>query len=315
MPRVLLLWVTMRIGLTAAGSTIDRLTEQAKQAESDGFASLWYTGALAGDPLAAIAVVGRATSSIELGTAIVQTYPCHPVLQAGRAAGVAAAVGPGRFTLGVGPSHQPVIEQMLGLDYSSPGLHTEEYLQVLSPLLHGQPVDFEGREFRVRAGAPPLPDGAHVPILLAALGPRLLRVAGQLAAGTITWMGTAKALSDHVVPRIRKAAREAGRTDPRIVAGLPVAVHDDVAEAREAAAGSFAIYGNLPNYQHLLARGGASGPAEAVIVGDEESVRSQIEELFSAGATDVWAAPFAVGSDRSGSRSRTMALLKDLAVR
>ncbi|HEY8525723.1 MAG TPA: TIGR03564 family F420-dependent LLM class oxidoreductase [Acidimicrobiales bacterium] len=304
----------MRIGLPGGGTTVDRIIHQAEQAEADGFTSLWYASAVAGDPLTAMALAGRATERIELGTAVLVTYACHPVLQANRAAATAAAIGaPGRFTLGVGPSHQPVVEGVLGLSYATPGRHVEEYVQVLAALLRGEHVRFAGQELRVDAGPPTLPEGGQVPVLVGALAPRLLRVAGQHAAGTVTWMANATALERHVVPRITRAAADAGRPAPRVVAGLPVAVHDDVAEARAAAAEAFALYGTLPNYQRILAYGGVDGPADAAIVGDEERVTAQIEALFAAGATDVWAAPFPVGADRSASRARTRALLKELA--
>ena len=304
----------MRIGLSGLGRNVDRMVEQAQQAEADGFTSLWYASAVGGDPLVAMAVAGRATSTVELGTAVLQTYACHPVLQANRAAAAVSAIGaPGRFTLGVGPSHQPVIEGILGLSYGTPGRHTDEYVQILTALLGGEQVTFAGEELRVTAGPPPLMDGAKVPVLVAALGPRLLRVAGRHAAGTITWMANATAIERHVAPRIRKAAADAGRPDPRIVAGLPVAVHDDVAEAQSVAAQLFAAYGTLPNYRRILDVGGVAGPADAAIVGDEASVAAQIEALLAAGATDLWAAPFPVGDDRSGSRARTRALLQELA--
>lgn len=304
----------MRIGLSGLGRNVDRMVEQAQQAEADGFTSLWYASAVGGDPLAAMAVAGRASSTVELGTAVLQTYACHPVLQANRAAAAVSAIGaPGRFTLGVGPSHQPVIEGILGLSYGTPGRHTDEYVQILTALLGGEPVSFAGEEFRVTAGPPPLMDGAKVPVLVAALGPRLLRVAGRHAAGTITWMANATAIERHVAPRIRNAAADAGRPDPRIVAGLPVAVHDDVAEARSVAAELFAAYGTLPNYRRILNVGGVAGPADAAVVGDEASVATQIEALLAAGATDLWAAPFPVGDDRSASRARTRALLQELA--
>lgn len=303
----------MRIGLPGLGRTVDHMVEQAERAEADGFTSLWYASATAGDPLVAMALAGRATSTIELGTAVLQTYTCHPVLQATRAAAVASAMGgAGRFTLGVGPSHQPVVEGTLGLSYKTPGRHTDEYVQIVTTLLRGQPVSFAGQEFRVNAGPPDRMDGAGIPVLVAALGPRLLRVAGEHAAGTITWMANATAIARHVAPRIRKAAADAGRPEPRIVAGLPVVVHDDVADARSRAAEQFAVYSTLPNYQAILARGGVAGPADAALVGDESSVAAQIEALFEAGATDVWAAPFPVGEDRSASRERTRALLKEL---
>jgi F420-dependent oxidoreductase-like protein len=303
----------MRIGLPGLGSTTDRIIRQAEEAEADRFSSLWYASAVGGDPVTAMALAGRATTTIELGTAILQTYACHPVLQATRAIAAAAAIGqPGRFTLGVGPSHEVVIEGMLGLSYEHPGRHTEEYIEVLAPLLRGEGVAFAGDEFRVRAGPIPGAEEAGVQLLVAALAPRLLRVAGTHAAGTVLWMANARAVGEHVAPTVNKAAAEAGRPAPRIVAGLPVAVHDDVDEARSAAAEMFAAYGSLPNYARLLERGGVSSPAEAVIVGDEASVTAQISALFDAGATDFWAAPFPIGSDRSASRSRTRALLTQL---
>jgi F420-dependent oxidoreductase-like protein len=304
----------MRIGLTGAGSTVANVIRQAERAEADGFSGLWYPSAVLGDPLVAIALAGRTTSTIEFGTAVLQTYACHPVLQAGRAAAVAGAIGsPGRFTLGVGPSHQPVIEGVLGLSYDRPGRHTDEYVQILTALLRGESVSFGGDEFRVHATPPALVDGAEIPVLVSALGPRLLRVAGEHAAGTILWMANATAIEQHVAPRIRQAAANAGRSEPRIVAGLPVAVHDDVAEARAVAAAQFEIYGTLPNYRRILERGGVAGPADAAIVGDEAAVAAQIGALFEAGATDLWAAPYPVGDDGSASRARTRALLQELA--
>ena len=278
----------VRIGLSAGAASAERAIEQAEQAETEGFTSLWYPGAVAGDPLVQMALAGRATSRIELGTAVLQTYPCHPTLQASRIQSVASAVGR-PVTLGIGPSHQMVIES-LGLSYADVGSYTERYVETLAPLL-----------------------GDGIPLLVAALGPRLLRVAGEHTAGTILWMANARAIETHVHPRITRAAARAGRPDPRIVAGLPVAVHDDEQEARRAAAEQFAVYGSLPNYQRILAHGGLSSPADAALVGNEDAVRAQITGLFDAGATDVWAAPFPVGADRAGSRARTRAFLASIA--
>lgn len=278
----------MRIGLSAGAASAERAIEQAVDAEAAGFHSLWYPGAVAGDPLVQMALAGRATERIELGTAVLQTYSCHPTLQASRIQAVAAAVGR-PVTLGVGPSHQPAVER-LGFSYDGVGQHTEDYLNTLAGLL-----------------------GGSIPLLLAALGPRLLRVAGEVADGTVLWMANARAVDSHVVPRITRAARDAGRSAPRVVAGLPVAVHDDVDEARAAGGEQFAVYGTLPNYQRILSHGGIASAADAVIVGDEGAVTRQIVELFSAGATDVWAAPFPVGPDRAASRGRTRTLLTRLA--
>jgi len=303
----------MKIGLTGGARDVAGIIRQAEQAEADGFASLWYPGQVLGDPLVAMALAGRATSSIEFGTAVVQSYTCHPVLQANRFASVAAAIGTaGRVTVGVGPSHAPPM-QAIGFSYDTPGRHTDEYVQVLAALLRGETVSMSGDEYQVQSGPPALVDGEPIPVLVSALAPHLLRVAGEYAAGTILWMGNAKSIEDHVAPRITAAAEAAGRPSPRIVAGLPVAVHDDVDEARRVAAEQFAIYGTLPNYQRILEHGGITSPGDAAIVGDEASVAAQIGALIDAGATDFWAAPMAVGSDASASRARTRTLLAELA--
>jgi F420-dependent oxidoreductase-like protein len=298
----------VKIGLSGGGATIERIIEQAREAEREGFSSLWYPSATGGDPLVPIAVAGRETTRIELGTAVLQTYPCHPLLMANRAASVAFAMGRPGFTLGIGPSHVPVIEGMYGLSSDRPGEHTEEYVRVLMAVLREGQVDFSGSLLSAHGRRSVAPDAA-VPVLVAALAPRLLRVAGSMADGTITWMANTRAVGEHVVPRIRAAAGDRG---PRVVVGLPVAVHDDVDEARREAAVQFAMYGNLPNYRRILDIGGAAGPADAVIVGDEASVARQVRALFDAGATDLWAAPFPVG-DRQASRTRTRALLAELA--
>jgi F420-dependent oxidoreductase-like protein len=303
----------MRIGLSGGARDVERMIEQAQKAEADGFTSLWYPSAVGGDPLVAMAMAGRATSQIELGTAVLQTYTSHPMLMANRAASVASAMGRAGFTLGIGPSHAPVIADMYGMSYDHPGRHTEEYVEVLAPLLAGEDVRFDGEDFTVRSGGRAAPPEHPITLMVSALAPRLLRVAGELTAGTILWMANAKAVESHVAPRLTAAAEAAGRPAPRIVAGLPVAVTDDEAEARNVAASQFAMYGTLPNYRNILDAGGAAGPAEAAIVGDEASVTAQIEALFAAGATDVWAAPFPVGDDRSASRQRTRELLTSLA--
>jgi F420-dependent oxidoreductase-like protein len=304
--------VTLRIGITGGGATPDRVIDQAVEAEEEGFDSLWYGGGGRGmDVLVLLPLVGRGTSRIELGTAVVQTYPRHPVLMAQQAATVAHVIGGGRFTLGVGVSHRPVIEQGYGLSYDSNALHLREYLAVLGALLGEGRVRHEGEEYRAAAELG-IELEAPVPVLVAALAPRSLGAAGELADGTITWMANRQAVDTLIAPTLREAAAAGGRPDPRIVVGLPVAVTDDVDAGREAAARQFALYGTLPNYQRVLAAGGLSSPADAAIVGPEAAVAAAIEDLAAAGATDLWAAPFPVGDDRRGSRQRTRSLLRDL---
>lgn len=303
----------MRIGLTGGASSTDKLVSQAQRAEADGFSSLWYASTVAGDPLAALAVAGRATSSIELGTAVLQTYPCHPLLQANRSAAVAEAMGRPGFTLGLGPSHASLVEDVYGMSYERPGRSTEEYVHIVAALLRGEDVDVRGREWSTRSAGRMVGVKHRVPVLLSAMSPRMLRVAGQYADGTVLWMASADVIDTRIAPAIHAAATTAGRPTPRIVAGLPVAVHDDVDEARSAVAAMSGMYAAMPNYQRIINASGASEPADVAVVGDETSVRRQLQRLLDVGATDIWAAMIPVGSDSKASIQRTRDLLQTLA--
>jgi F420-dependent oxidoreductase-like protein len=302
----------MRIGLIGGAATPEKIIEQAVQAEADGFASLWYASVVQGDPLVAMALAGRATSTIELGTAVLQTYPCHPLLQAQRAASVAAAMGRPGFTLGIGPSHEENMSGIYGLSYDHPGRNTDEYVRILTALLRGDGVEFEGVDWTVRAPAGTVVTPHPIPVLLSALSPRLLRIAGEHTDGTVLWMASVTAIGEHVVPRITAAAAAAGRPTPRVVAGLPLAVHDDVAEARAAVNAGATMYASRPNYQRIMAVGRASTAGDAAIIGDEEAVEAQLQALFDAGATDVHVIVIPVGDDRRASRKRAMDLLMSL---
>jgi F420-dependent oxidoreductase-like protein len=302
----------MRIGLTGGAATVEGVVAQAERAEADGFSSLWYASSVTGDPLVAMALAGRQTSRIELGTAVLQTYPCHPLLQANRAASVADAMGRPGFTLGLGPSHRPFIENVYGYSYARPARSTEEYVAIVTDLLAGHEVDITGAVWTARTAGRSVAPAHPVPVLVSALGPKLLRLAGAVADGTVLWMASAAAIESHVVPIITAAASTAGRPAPRIVAGLPVAVHDDETEARSWAVTYSTAYAGMANYQRILEIGGKASPAEAAIVGDEATVRWELQRLVDAGATDIWAAPFPVGDDRRGSLRRTRELLIEL---
>jgi F420-dependent oxidoreductase-like protein len=227
-------------------------------------------------------------------------------------ASVVDAMGRPGFTLGIGPSHEPLIKGVFGLSYDHPGRSTEEYLRILTGVLAGATVDFDGEDWTAHTAGRGVAPAHPVPVLLSAMGPRLLRVAGELADGTVLWMAPAAAIERHIAPKVNAAAAAAGRPAPRIVAGLPVAVHDDEAEARVAAAASSVVYAGMANYQRILEIGDAATPADAAIVGDETAVRAQLQSLIDAGATDVWAAVFPVGDDRAASRRRTTDLLREL---
>jgi F420-dependent oxidoreductase-like protein len=223
---------------------------------------------------------------------------------------VQAATG-NRFTLGVGPSHQVVIETLWGMSYDRPARHVKEYLNVLLPLVRDGRVGYKGELYAVN-GALAVKDAAPLPVIISALAPAMLKLAGAVADGTVTWMTGPKTIESHVAPSVMAAAKDAGRPAPRIVVGLPIAVTDDVMAARATAASAFAMYGGLPNYKRMLDKEGAAGPADVAVVGDEAAVERQIRDIASAGATDFLAAIFPGGGDAAASMARTRALLKSL---
>lgn len=299
----------MRIGLgVSSGSTIAEAVEASKQAEADGFASVWFSNIFGLDAMTVCAVAGAATSTIELGTFVVPTFPRHPTAMAQQASSTNDAAG-GRFTLGIGLSHQVVIEMMFGLSYDRPARHMEEYLAVLMPLLHEGKVQHSGEVYKVagnleKNGAPNPPS-----VVVAALGPKMLEITGRMADGTATWTTGVKTLGDHIVPTITAAASKAGRPAPRIIAGLPVCVTEDADAARELAAKQFAVYGTLPAYRAMLDREGAATPGDIALVGDEGTVAAQVRELADAGVTDFGGSLY--GTPEQITRGR--ALLQDLA--
>ncbi len=300
----------MRIGMSlpdpGGADALTVLRDELRKAADDGFSSAWLANIFGLDALTALAVAGSAVPGIEVGTAVVPTYPRHPAALAQQALTAALALG-GRLTLGIGLSHKIVIEDMYGYSFDAPAIHMSEYLSVLLPLLDGQPAAFQGTTLRADIGlSTPRPD--PVPVLLAALGPRMLRLAGERTAGTVLWMTGPATVRDYIVPTITAAARAAGRPSPRVVCTLPVCVTDDPDAARARAAKVFAIYGQLPSYRSMLDREGAAGPADVAIVGDEDSVASQITALADYGVTDFVAGEFGKGHDAE----RTRALLRTL---
>ncbi len=284
----------MRIGVTvaeaASGPNLDGLVQQVRELETQGFASAWMPNIFGLDAIGALALAGRETERIELGTAVVPTYPRHPFAIAQQALTSQVACR-GRFVLGIGLSHKIVIENMLGMSYDKPARHMKEYLQVLGPLLEGKPAAHQGELYRVNAGLQ-FPGVTRVPLLVAALGPAMLRLAGTLTDGTITWVTGPKTLESHIVPGIREAAKEAGRPEPRIVAGLPIAITNDPDGARQVASKFFHIYRDLPSYRAMLDREGVEDPAEVAMVGDTATVEAALGRLEQVGVTDLNAAVF-----------------------
>ncbi len=308
----------MRIGINYGGvasleAQIQSLEEHVQRivdAEEAGFESVWLAQIFGADALTVIALAGARTNRIEMGTGVVPTYPRHPFVLAQQALTVQAAAG-GRLSLGIGLSHQPVIEGMWGLSYEHPARHMREYLSVLRPLVEQGNVAFSGDVFRVQ-GALLGPGAQPFPILIAGLAPMMLRIAGELADGTITWMAGPKTIETHIIPRISAAAEAAGRSAPRVGVALPVAVTDDVAAGKERASQEFQMYGQLPNYRRMLDIEGADGPADVAIVGNEAEVERKLRDVAAAGATEFIAAPFPADGAPGESMSRTLGLLSQL---
>ncbi|HEX2851254.1 MAG TPA: TIGR03564 family F420-dependent LLM class oxidoreductase [Acidimicrobiales bacterium] len=299
----------MRFGLSIDTSLpIPAIVDQVRGMRDAGFASAWCSQIFAYDALTLLALVGAQVPDIELVTAVVPTYPRHPIMLAGQALTVQAATG-GRLTLGIGLSHQVVIEGMFGYSFDRPARHMREYLAALLPLLRGEQVGFEGATLTARTMGPLGVDAPPPAVLLAALAPAMLKLAGSLTDGTVTWMTGPATIEGHVVPTITAAAEAAGRPAPRVAVGLPVCVTDDPDGARARADRAFAVYGTLPSYRAMLDREGAKGPGAVAITGDEASVREQLARVAAAGATDFGASVFGSAEEQQ----RTFALLEELA--
>lgn len=297
----------MKLGMNViGGATVAEVVADAQQAEREGFASFSMANIFGLDAINTLTVAGYETSTIRLITAVVPTYPRHPAAIAQQALTAASASG-GRFTLGIGLSHQVVIEGMYGISFDRPARHMREYLAVLMPLLEKQPVQFAGNQFTFRGGL--RVPGDPVPCAIAAMGPAMLRLAGERSDGTILWMTTAKAIAEHVVPHLREGSSKAGRSEAQVIVSLPIALTNDVDGARQAAAAEFQNYGNLPSYRSMLDASGLAGPADAAIVGDEAALEQGLRELAEAGATLFHASCFAADE---GAIERTRAFLASL---
>ena len=303
----------MRIGIYGGnvrrGKPLASLVDEVVEKEEQGFPSYWTPQVGTFDALTMLALAGQQTRRIELGTAVVPSYPRHPSALAQQAATVNALCG-GRLILGVGPSHAPGIEA-LGLAYDRPALHMREYVSVLKALGSEGRVDFQGDMYQVRTGFA-CPDASPFKVVISALAPLMLKAAGQVADGTVTWMVGRNTIANHTAPRIGKAAQDAGRESPRVIVALPVCVHDDKAQATARAVQIFAGYGQLPNYRRQLDAEGVDQAGEIAVVGNEDEVTAALQGYFDAGATEVIASIYPTGDDSRGSFARTTALLQGL---
>ncbi len=297
----------MRILTPPMASTLAGKIDAIRSIEADGFAGA-FLPSVAHDAMTVLALAAGETSELELGTYVIPTYTRHPVAMAQQALATNAAAG-GRFTLGLGLSHQVVIEDSWGIRFDNVVRHMREYLEVLVPLMRGEVVHHDGEEFRVHSQVE-LPDCDAPSVVVAALGPQMLRVTGRLADGTALWLAGPKWIEDVVIPEMGGAAQAEGRPEPRVIAGVPVSITSDPDAARERIASAYQMYNTLPSYQRVIQGSGADNPAGVSIVGSEEEVELELRRWRDIGVTDFYAA--FEGAD-AAERRRTREFIAALA--
>lgn len=290
----------MRIGYNGTGvvqsASIAKVQDDMQQASGLGFKSYWLADHPTGgfDALTALAVAGQSVPDIEIGTAIVPTMPRHPMALAAQALTTTQALN-GRLTLGIGLSHETMMAD-LGIGFDKPIRHLREYLSILMPLLESGSVDFQGEMLSCQAKIFK-PGQQQVSVLVAALGPQALKVAGRLSSGTtLAWVGP-KTIEEHIVPTISAAAEAAGREKPRVMATLPVCVTENADAVRQVIAKNLGSYGQLPSYRAMFDREGVTGPADVALVGTATEVEAGIAALASAGTTDFCPTLFALSEE------------------
>ena len=286
------------IGLEADGP-LERTITRARDYVDAGITALWSSQIFGPDTLTTLAIVGREVPGADLGTAVVPVQPRHPSMLAAQARTVQAAIG-GKLSLGVGLSHQVVVEGLWGIPFDKPARYMEEYLNALAPMLRGEAVNVTGeRVSAVSPGTVGPKEVAAPSLLVAALGPAMLKIAGTLADGTALWMTGPKTVASHIAPTIRAAAAAAGRLEPRIVCSLPVCVTSDPAGAAARANEAFAVYPTLPSYAAMMQREGATTAADLAIIGSAAEVSDRISQLAETGVTEFSANVFGNADERS----------------
>ncbi len=310
-----------RIGVAVSAPDSSAALDAIEDLEKRGFPAAWMTSGSAsgGDSLSVFAAAASRTRNIMLGTAITQIFPRHPIAVAQQVL-VLAQLAPGRFRLGLGTSGRGGMEQTFGVDFRAPLAHLREYLRIEKSLLQQGSVDFSGRYYQAHTS---ISSPVDVPVMAAALGPRAYQLCGAEADGAISWVCPGSYLRDVALPAMRKGAEIAGRPVPPLVVQVPVCVHDDPDEAREAVRQQFADFARSPFYQDMFTGAGfpevsqgtwSDGMVDAVAVwGDESRVTEELQGLFSMGATEILASPVPAGGDREASRDRTLEVLAKVA--
>jgi F420-dependent oxidoreductase-like protein len=277
---------------------LEKSLERAQGLRERGFTRLWSSQIFGPDTLTVFAVLGRAFPDLDLGTAVVPIQTRHPTMLAAQARTVQEAIG-GKLSLGVGLSHKAVVEGMWGISFERPAHYMREYLEILAPLLRGERVSTHGERVSASTIGALGPRDTRTPgLLVAALAPKMLAMAGALTDGTLTWMTGVKTIATHVTPTINAAAAAAGRDAPRVVCSLPISVTANVAATMTTTNERLEIYGTLPSYRAMLDREGAAGPADVGLFGTRQEVLEKLDELASAGVTEFAAALAGEADDR-----------------
>jgi F420-dependent oxidoreductase-like protein len=305
-------------------SNVERAIRRIVRLEELGFHSAVMGHAFGFDPISVFALAGQRTERILLTTAVVPTYGRHPIAMA-MAAATAQAASKGRFRLGVGPSHEPIVEHVYGLSYDKPVRHMLEYLEVVRALLQQGQASFRGEVFRVEAQHH-VDDGGSVPVLMSALGPQMCRAAGRASDGVLPWLAPASYVKDLIAPAVAEGAARAGRPAPPIVAETACLISERPDEVLETVRREMGFYLAMPAYRALFERGGVpdaaaaqtegwtSGMVDAVIAsGSADRVASVVESYFAAGADEVVLSPVGIGPDPEASYDRTLEVLGELA--
>jgi F420-dependent oxidoreductase-like protein len=301
----------MRIGVIGRGGPgwLADVLATARRVDEASLDTFWVNQAFSVDPLTALTVAAPLARGVELGTAVIPIFTRHPQALAAQALTTQTACE-GRLTLGIGLSHRHVVEGRWGRSFERPAEHMRQYLDALLPLLRGECPEVRGSLVTSTGG---LETGGTVKppsVLLGALGPAMLRMAGSLADGTITAGCGPRTLAQHVVPEVSKAAESAGRPSPRIVACFSLAVTSDQRRAEELRAAGAAHLRSFPSFRAMLEREGEGGDTAVSIIGTEEQAHESIARVKEAGATDL---ALFVGSGGSGERERTWSFLRAVA--
>ena len=273
--------------------------------EQRGIHAVWASDGLRTDSLGLLALAASRTERIGLGTAIVQTWPRHPIVVAQQAQ-LVNAVSDGRLRLGLGPGHAPSMAATYGYGFDRPLSHVREYVQIVRALLQDGAVDVDGERFHAHATL--RADGLGAPVLISALSEQMCRLAGSVADGVIVWLAPPSYVASTVAPMVREGAARAGRPAPAIIAGAPATVADDAQAVRDTVRATFGVYPSLPFYAALFRKAGLAGSeraledgwsdamVDAVIPsGGESRLAERVEEYRLAGADEVLLAPFAAG--------------------